>query len=558
MDAMSIDWEARRVDLDPETFRQAIAEFRRVCGEANVADSGPELERAAKATIPDPKRPSAIVRPGSADEVAEIVRLANRLRVPLWPVSQGRNWGYGSGTPALANTVVLHLGRLDRILEVNDALAYAVVEPGVTYRQLRAHLDRHHPTLWCDCTDGPPDGSVIGNALDRGLGVTHYADHFGTLCGLEVVLPTGERLRTGGGPEGCPTWHTHKWGVGPYLEGLFSQSNFGVVVKAGVWLIRKPEAFASFTFDLARAEDLPKLVEIMRELALRGVLTSACHLINDIVSLSVLTQYPAHLLERHSRLPEDALAALRARYAVGAWSLGGGIQGTAGTVREVQRQLRTALSGLGRLDFLDDVRVRRVARLMRWAERSGAGRSVAGMVAKLVRKSPEMLAAAPHVHAVLKGIPSDYFVRHAYFKSALPKPALADPDRDDVGLIWFAPIAPMTGAHVTRVLDLCRPLFEKHQFDFYAALLMQNARSMIVLMSIFYQREDREQARRATRLYEDLSCITTEAGFQQYRMGTGARLRPGNSTGAFVRFGASLKRAVDATGVLAPGRYGID
>jgi 4-cresol dehydrogenase (hydroxylating) len=346
--------------------------------------------------------------------------------------------------------------------------------------------------------------------------------------------------------------------VGPYLEGLFSQSNFGVVVKAGVWLIRKPEAFASFTFDLARAEDLPKLVEIMRELALRGVLTSACHLINDIVSLSVLTQYPAHLLERHSRLPEDALAALRARYAVGAWSLGGGIQGTAGTVREVQRQLRTALSGLGRLDFLDDVRVRRVARLMRWAERSGAGRSVAGMVAKLVRKSPEMLAAAPHVHAVLKGIPSDYFVRHAYFKSALPKPALADPDRDDVGLIWFAPIAPMTGAHVTRVLDLCRPLFEKHQFDFYAALLMQNARSMIVLMSIFYQREDREQARRATRLYEDLSCITTEAGFQQYRMGTGARLRPGNSTGAFVRFGASLKRAVDATGVLAPGRYGID
>ncbi len=557
MDAMKIDWEARRVELDPRALREAVSEFRRVCGDANVADSGPELERVAKATIPDPQRPSAIVRPGSAEEVAEIVRIANRLRIPLWPVSQGRNWGYGSSTPALANTAVLHLGRLNRILEVNEELAYAVIEPGVTYRQLRAHLDAHHPRLWCDSTDGPPEGSVIGNALDRGLGVTHYADHFGTLCGLEVVLPSGETVRTGGGPPDCKTWNTHKWGVGPYLEGLFSQSNFGVVVKAGVWLFPKPEAFASFTFDLARPEDLPRLVDAMRELALRGIIGSACHLINDIVTLAVLTQYPSGALDRYSRLPDDVLADLRKRYGVPVWSLGGGILGTRAQVREMKRQLRRRLSSLGRIVFMDD----RLAGFAGWlgglATRSPLGRRLASAAAGLAGKSVELLQAAPHVHSVLKGIPSDYFVRHAYFKSRLPKPELADPDRDDVGLIWFAPIAPMTGRHVQEVIGLCRPLFEQHRFDFYAALLMQNARSMIVLMSLFFLKRDPEQAARAAALYDALGAAVAEAGYQQYRTSVPGMRKLALADPALARLLGALKTGADPMGVVAPGRYGI-
>ena len=74
----------------------------------------------------------------------------------------------------------------------------------------------------------------MGNALERGVGLTPYADHFGHLCGLEVVLADGSIVHTGGGggPR-CKTWHTHKWGTGPYLEGLFSQSNLGIVTRAG-------------------------------------------------------------------------------------------------------------------------------------------------------------------------------------------------------------------------------------------------------------------------------------------------------------------------------------
>lgn len=551
------DPQSRRIVLDRDAFAAALGEFRAALGEAHVRDRPEDLDRVAKATVPEPRRPCAVLYPGTAEEVVELVKIANRHGVPLWPVSRGKNWGYGSATPAFDDTVVVVLERLNRILEVDEQLAYAVIEPGVTYRQLRAHLDASHPTLWCDSTDGPPDGSVIGNALDRGLGVTHYADHFGSLCGLEVVLPGGEVIRTGGGPPGCKTWNTHKWGVGPYLEGLFSQSSFGVVVKAGVWLMPKPEAFCSFTFDLARPEDLPRLVDAIRDLALSGVLNAACHLINEVVTLAVLWQYPPSLLDRHSRLPAETVASRCRELGVAPWTLGGGIQGTKGQVRAVKKALRARLAPLGRLMFVSDRAVAAVGLLNGVMRRGGVGKAVAALVRAATGKSRELLDAAPHIHSVLKGIPSDYFVRHAYFKSRVPKPEIADPDRDDVGLIWFAPIAPMTGQHVSEVLALCRPLFERYGFDFYAALLMQNARSMIVLMSIFFLKEDAEQTRNARLLYEELGDVTTKAGYQQYRIGVGGMQGLADKSPEFIAFARRLKSAVDAKGVLAPGKYGV-
>src|SRR5262249_1437205 len=146
----------------------------------------------------------------------------------VWPAGKGKNWGYGGNTPAEDGTIVMILERMNRIVKVDPDLAYAVIEPGVTYRQLDLYLKDHHPTLWAATTDGPPEGSVLGNAIERGLGATPYGDHWGNLCGLEVVLPHGEIIRTGSGAD-CSTWHTHKWGVGPYVEGLFSQSNYGIV-----------------------------------------------------------------------------------------------------------------------------------------------------------------------------------------------------------------------------------------------------------------------------------------------------------------------------------------
>ena len=102
-------------------------------------------------------------------------------------------------------------------IEVNQELAYALVEPGVTYLDLYKFIqDKKYP-LWIDCTD-PGWGSVIGNALDHGAGRTPlpYRDHFGAHCGMEVVLANGDVVRTGmGAMPNAKTWGAYKSGFGP-------------------------------------------------------------------------------------------------------------------------------------------------------------------------------------------------------------------------------------------------------------------------------------------------------------------------------------------------------
>jgi 4-cresol dehydrogenase (hydroxylating) len=226
-------------------------------------------------------------------------------------------------------------------------------------------------------------------------------------------------------------------------------------------------------------------------------------------------------------------------------------------VRDVKRKLRQNLSPLGKLTFLDDHSVRAISWLCRWSARSAIGRIVTTGVARLAGKSPEMLDAAPQVHSVLKGIPSDFFVRHAYFKSDKPKPRIANPDRDDIGLIWFAPVAPMMGPHVEEVIGMCRPLFEHYTFDFYVALLMQNARSMIVLMSIFFRKEDSEQVHRARELYDALCRTTARAGYQPYRSSVAGMEHIGTLSPELNTFLRDLKASVDPGRIMAPGKYGL-
>src|SRR3546814_20740534 len=81
----------------------------------------------------------------------------------------------------------------------------------------------------------------MGNALEHGAGYTPYGDHFIMQCGMEVVLADGQVVRTGqGGISNSKHWQISKHGLGPQFDGMFTQSNFGVVTKLGIWLMPEP------------------------------------------------------------------------------------------------------------------------------------------------------------------------------------------------------------------------------------------------------------------------------------------------------------------------------
>ena len=95
-------------------------------------------------------------------------------------------------------------------------------------------------------------------------------------CGMEVVLPTGEIVRTGMGalPDNN-TWQLFQYGFGPYHDGIFTQSNFGIVIRAGFWLMPNPGGYKPFLITVPRKEDLAELVERIRPLRIGMVIQNA-------------------------------------------------------------------------------------------------------------------------------------------------------------------------------------------------------------------------------------------------------------------------------------------
>ncbi|MEM2985266.1 MAG: FAD-binding oxidoreductase [Candidatus Jordarchaeaceae archaeon] len=187
----------------------------------------------------EPHNPGFVVLPGSVREVQEILLLANRERVPITPRVGGMTLS-GLAIPCEGG-IVLDLKRMDKILELNESSMYVVVECGVTVGQLKTYLEENCPDLWFNMPHAPPSVGVIPNALIHGLGQLSlsYGANSDMINGLEVVLPTGEILRTGSCALG-KSWLT-KYCL-PDFTGLFLGwfGATGIITKASVQLWPKP------------------------------------------------------------------------------------------------------------------------------------------------------------------------------------------------------------------------------------------------------------------------------------------------------------------------------
>jgi FAD/FMN-containing dehydrogenase len=185
--------------------------------------------------------PDFIVIPENISQIQKLVVLCNTYKIPIIPYITGNNVG-GLTIPQYGG-IICDLGKkMNRIIKVHPSMMYAILEPGVTFGQLKKFLDENYPNLKYGYTFAPPYASAMGNVLLSGLSNLSccYGGMADWINGLEVVLDNGDVVRTGS----CfiskefneDNWYS-RYPI-PDLSGLFIcwQGMTGIVTKAAVQL----------------------------------------------------------------------------------------------------------------------------------------------------------------------------------------------------------------------------------------------------------------------------------------------------------------------------------
>lgn len=529
----------------PPDIAASLQALQTVLGAEAVQYDRASLDRYARSTGPHGTRPLAVVYPTSTEQVCQVVRVADCHGLSVYPISKGKNWGYSDACAPTNGQVIMDLGRLNRIIEVNRQLGYAVIEPGVTQGQLWQYLKEHQTGLWMDATGAGVDASLVGNTLDHGFGHTPYGDHFLNTCGMTVVMADGRVLKTGFGEYPNAKAHrTYRYGVGPFLDGIFAQSNLGIVTEIGIWLMPKPESFCAFFFTAPHFDDLQDIVDRLAPLRLHGLIRSALHIGNDLRVISARTRYPFDRTNGATPLPKALRAELGREYGVGAWNGAGAICGPRGCVRAVKQAVRRALRPY-HVRFVDDrtLKLAKLAhRLTSWS-RPG-------------KRLGELLAVLTPIYALMQGEPSDEPLRGAAWRVRDPEPELpTDPLDVHAGLMWVSPVLPISGTAAAELMALLEPIYEQYSFEALVTFTMITERAMICVTNLAFDQRQTEEAARAVACYDQLMDTMIAAGYIPYRTGTRGCAKLTNRPSVFWDVAGQIKAALDPAGIISPGRY---
>ncbi|MFJ6666544.1 FAD-binding oxidoreductase [Streptomyces sp. NPDC091383] len=468
----------------------------RLVGPEHAVRGGDQAPHRPNTGMFRPRRVRGILRPGTVEQVRQVVVMAGRTGAgPLHPLSTGRNWGLGSHEAADDDTLVLDLGRLARVRDKDLDGGWAVVEPGVTQGALAQELADTGRML--NVTVAAAGTSVVGNALDRGVGLRRQRTD--DLLGLEVVLPDGELAHVGWWPGGERATAVYPHGLGPSLLPLFAQSGLGVVTAAAIRLLPRPEALRVVRMTCA-PDALAGVVEAVRRWVGQGLVRGVPRLLDPYTGRPYGGGRGEFLLHLCVDGTPAAVAALVDVLTAEAHATG----------------LFTGISHTGPDD-------------------------------------PAPLGQETEV-LVARGYAGDPDVRDTLFEAKTGHPA-ADVD-ERVGMVSFLPMLPFTGAAVVRAHELLEEVSARTGLRAAATLHVLGPELAECVAGVRFER-DEAGAAAAHRALDLLYERFTAAGFAPYRLDIAHvdwldRL---SVDPAATRLARRLKTLLDPAGTIAPGRY---
>ena len=250
-----------------------------IVGEENYTDNLIDLISYSKDASEHRHRPDAAVWPATVEEISEILKLANKDRVPVVPRGAGTSLA-GLAVPEKGG-VILDLGRMNKIISVSVTDRLAIVQPGVVYADLERALEPHgffFPPDPASGTVATLGGNVATNA--GGIKGAKYGTTKDYVLSLQVVLPDGRVMRTGS--------KCMKSSSGYDLTKLFvgSEGTLGVVTEITLKINPKPSLSSTA---MATFEDLEDAGRAVSEIMHSGILPSALE-VGDQQTLIAINQ----------------------------------------------------------------------------------------------------------------------------------------------------------------------------------------------------------------------------------------------------------------------------
>ncbi|BBM85974.1 FAD-binding oxidoreductase [Candidatus Uabimicrobium amorphum] len=525
-----------------------LTKWQGIVGEQNILTSSEHLERYTANVTGIERSIQAVLLPESTEQVQKIVAIANENKTPLYPISSGKNWGLGDRLPVQSGATIVDLKRMNKIHRVDPHHGYAVIEPGVTQKQLYEYLREHNLPFIINITGAGSDTTFVGNAMDRGIG--YYGSRVDSMSGLEVVLGNGEVLRTGFGHYlNSKTTYLYPHGVGPSLEGLFFQSNFGIVTKVGMELIPHKDSHAYLSCSLKNPNNLEAFVDILTDLRQRNIVRTTFHISNDhrseINACPLLYNY--FLKEGDDKETSKRKAVELFNSIKSCWSASCGLLGTKSYIKDAYEHTKQALKGIGSVKLWTFSSLKKQQKI---AQRLSFLPSYRLKKALLATLEP------PLGHS--RGIPSNDALNSIFWPLNKIPQDLIEPAQQNCGKLYVLPLVPMSGEAFGEVVQITTNiLHDKFGFTPYITMNMAKDKVFESVINIAFHRDDPHQVQKAHNAITEVNRQFVTSGYIPYRVGIQAMSEIISSQDYHWQIVAQLKDILDPNKIISPGRYNL-
>jgi len=529
-------------------FNIALKKWKEALGHNKVQNSIEAIEEYGTDTGCSKRNIPAALNPSTVEEVQRAVQIANEHSIRIYPISSGRNWGYGGANPIEDDCVIINCSGLNKIRMLDTETSLVTVEAGVTQEQLKKYLDDKGLNLMIPSTGSGPGCSLLGNVMERGFGITPYSDHFKATTTLEAVLTDGSLYQSAmmemGGEEADKVF---KWGIGPYIDGMFTQGSFGIVTAITFALHPVPQCSELFFFK-ATNSNLDKAMESVRDMLRKfpGIII-AVNVMNQYRLVSTLGDLPEHLIEDDSPLSKEIVAELAKKHHLPEWMAMGAIYCPKSIVRKVRREIRKSLSPIKALPlFLNDKRITFL---------SAGAKLIPGKIGKSLREYMDTVSLSLDI---IKGQPSEVAIPMCYWRSGeKPKDGKNfHPANDGCGLMWYMALVPLKVETVKLYSEMVERVCLKNGLEPFLTLTVISEQCIESTVPLLFDKNNSKAHDMARKCYDELFHEGKKIGVMPNRLSIDQMSYFENGAPKTTALIQKIQNALDPKRIMMPGRYG--